>query len=314
MVRPDSDLTLEALAERIEGAGERALRGCARDRGRGCRDCRPSGCGGFRLPRFRLRPCRLLRLHPCDPGAPMPASQPSAAPASRSWSRSRIVGRTRWGGACRVGATRRCSAVCGAVAQAGEALRRKGRRGVSAPSTRIARDAISGSVRRGPSDQLKASLQNPAALRSACGRRCWRRQRRTRLPLRRAVPQHKSGVRRGQGHVDHRVPAEELVRLQRRCRSPTCRKRCRSRSTRRAASRCTSRMRKGGAVATAAAPAARPAPTSVSAPSPTPRPTPAPAQRPQQPQQAAPAVSCSAPRPMPCRTTTYLAGRGGSVR
>ena len=157
MVRPDSDLTLEALAERIE-ALESGHSAVAHVIGGGAAAVAAPQVGGFGSPGFGCARAGFSACIPCDPGgadARLPACRGSRF---RSWSRSRIVGRTRWGDACRAGATRRGFAGCGAVARGGRrpAARGGGRFG---SSTRIARDSISGSVRRGP---LRPAQGQPA--------------------------------------------------------------------------------------------------------------------------------------------------------
>ncbi len=212
MVRPDSDLTLEALAERIE-ALESGHSAVAHVIGGGAAAVAAPQVAAASAPQVSVAPVPASPLaSPATQGAPMPASQPAAAPAS-------APGPDRASSAERAGAapaapaqTRRCSAGCGAVARGGRrpAARGGGRFG---SSTRIARDAISGSVRRGslrPAQGQPAESGCPAA-RVAGGAGDAQEEQGC---LRRAVPQHESGVRRGQGHVDHRVPGRELVRLQ----------------------------------------------------------------------------------------------------
>ena len=210
MVRPDSDLTLEALAERIE-ALESGHSAVAHVIGGGAAAVAAPQVAAASASQVSVAPVPASPpASPATQGAPMPASQPSAAPAS-------APGPDRASSAERAGAVPAASVqpvaapqVAAPSREAGGVPRGGGRFG---SSTRIARDAISGSVRRGP---LRPAQGQPAesgrlAARVAGGAGDAQEEQGC---LRRAVPQHKSGVRRGQGHVDHRVPGRELVRLQ----------------------------------------------------------------------------------------------------
>ena len=296
MVRPDSDLTLEALAERIE-ALESGHSAVAHVIGGGAAAVAAPQVAAASAPQVSVAPVPASPLaSPATQGAPMPASQPSAAPAS-------APGPDRASSAERAGATPAApvqpvaaSQVAAPSREAGGVLP-QGAEGVSAPRPASPVMQSQAPSAAAPSDQLKASLQNPAALQ-----RVWQAVLATLKKNKAAYGvlflNTKAVYDAGKDTLIIEFPAENSFAFKA-VQKPDVQEAVSVALNQACGESLHFAYAQGGAVATAAAPAARPAPTSASAPSPTPRPTPAPAQRPQQPQQAAPAVSAPAPRPMP---------------
>ena len=179
MVRPDSDLTLEALAERIE-ALESGHSAVAHVIGGGAAAVAAPQVAAASAPQVSVAPAPASPpASPATQGAPMPASQPSAAPASAP-------------GPDRASSTERAGAVPAAPVQPVAApqvaapsreaggVPPQGAEGVSAP-----RPASPVTQSQAPSAAAPPTSSRPACrIRppcSACGRRCWRRSRRTRL-------------------------------------------------------------------------------------------------------------------------------------
>lgn len=296
MVRPDSDLTLEALAERIE-ALESGHSAVAHVIGGGAAAVAAPQVAAASAPQVSVAPVPASPpASPATQGAPMPASQPSAAPAS-------APGPDRASSAERAGATPAApvqpvaaSQVAAPSREAGGVLP-QGAEGVSAPRPASPVMQSQAPSAAAPSDQLKASLQNPAALQ-----RVWQAVLATLKKNKAAYGvlflNTKAVYDAGKDTLIIEFPAENSFAFKA-VQKPDVQEAVSVALNQACGESLHFTYAQGGAVATAAAPAARPAPTSASAPSPTPRPTPAPAQRPQQPQQAAPAVSAPAPRPMP---------------
>ncbi len=296
MVRPDSDLTLEALAERIE-ALESGHSAVAHVIGGGAAAVAAPQVAAASAPQVSVAPAPASPpASPATQGAPMPASQPSAAPAS-------APGPDRASSAERAGATPAApvqpvaaSQVAAPSREAGGVLP-QGTEGVSAPRPASPVMQSQAPSAAAPSDQLKASLQNPAALQ-----RVWQAVLATLKKNKAAYGvlflNTKAVYDAGKDTLIIEFPAENSFAFKA-VQKPDVQEAVSVALNQACGESLHFAYAQGGAVATAAAPAARPAPTSASAPSPTPRPTPAPAQRPQQPQQAAPAVSAPAPRPMP---------------
>lgn len=296
MVRPDSDLTLEALAERIE-ALESGHSAVAHVIGGGAAAVAAPQVAAASAPQVSVAPAPASPpASPATQGAPMPASQPAAAPAS-------APGPDRASSAERAGATPAApvqpvaaSQVAAPSREAGGVLP-QGAEGVSAPRPASPVTQSQAPSAAAPSDQLKASLQNPAALQ-----RVWQAVLATLKKNKAAYGvlflNTKAVYDAGKDTLIIEFPAENSFAFKA-VQKPDVQEAVSVALNQACGESLHFAYAQGGAVATAAAPAARPAPTSASAPSPTPRPTPAPAQRPQQPQQAAPAVSAPAPRPMP---------------
>ena len=296
MVRPDSDLTLEALAERIE-ALESGHSAVAHVIGGGAAAVAAPQVAAASAPQVSVAPAPASPpASPATQGAPMPASQPSAAPAS-------APGPDRASSAERAGAVPAApvqpvaaSQVAAPSREAGGVLP-QGTEGVSAPRPASPVMQSQAPSAAAPSDQLKASLQNPAALQ-----RVWQAVLATLKKNKAAYGvlflNTKAVYDAGKDTLIIEFPAENSFAFKA-VQKPDVQEAVSVALNQACGESLHFAYAQGGAVATAAAPAARPAPTSASAPSPTPRPTPAPAQRPQQPQQAAPAVSAPAPRPMP---------------
>ena len=296
MVRPDSDLTLEALAERIE-ALESGHSAVAHVIGGGAAAVAAPQVAAASASQVSVAPVPASPpASPATQGAPMPASQPSAAPAS-------APGPDRASSAERAGATPAApvqpvaaSQVAAPSREAGGVLP-QGAEGVSAPRPASPVMQSQAPSAAAPSDQLKASLQNPAALQ-----RVWQAVLATLKKNKAAYGvlflNTKAVYDAGKDTLIIEFPAENSFAFKA-VQKPNVQEAVSVALNQACGESLHFAYAQGGAVATAAAPAARPAPTSASAPSPTPRPTPAPAQRPQQPQQAAPAVSAPAPRPMP---------------
>ena len=296
MVRPDSDLTLEALAERIE-ALESGHSAVAHVIGGGAAAVAAPQVAAASAPQVSVAPVPASPpASPATQGAPMPASQPSAAPAS-------APGPDRASSAERAGATPAApvqpvaaSQVAAPSREAGGVLP-QGAEGVSAPRPASPVMQSQAPSAAAPSDQLKASLQNPAALQ-----RVWQAVLATLKKNKAAYGvlflNTKAVYDAGKDTLIIEFPAENSFAFKA-VQKPDVQEAVSVALNQACGESLHFAYAQGGAVATAAAPAARPAPTSASAPSPTPRPTPAPAQRPQQPQQAAPAVSAPAPRPKP---------------
>ena len=296
MVRPDSDLTLEALAERIE-ALESGHSAVAHVIGGGAAAVAAPQVAAASAPQVSVAPVPASPpASPATQGAPMPASQPSAAPAS-------APGPDRASSAERAGAVPAApvqpvaaSQVAAPSREAGGVLP-QGAEGVSAPRPASPVTQSQAPSAAAPSDQLKASLQNPAALQ-----RVWQAVLATLKKNKAAYGvlflNTKAVYDAGKDTLIIEFPAENSFAFKA-VQKPDVQEAVSGALSQACGESLQFAYAQGGAVATAAAPAARPAPTSASAPSPTPRPTPAPAQRPQQPQQAAPAVSAPAPRPMP---------------
>lgn len=296
MVRPDSDLTLEALAERIE-ALESGHSAVAHVIGGGAAAVAAPQVAAASAPQVSVAPAPASPpASPATQGAPMPASQPSAAPAS-------APGPDRASSAERAGAVPAApvqpvaaSQVAAPSREAGGVLP-QGAEGVSAPRPASPVTQSQAPSAAAPSDQLKASLQNPAALQ-----RVWQAVLATLKKNKAAYGvlflNTKAVYDAGKDTLIIEFPAENSFAFKA-VQKPDVQEAVSAALNQACGESLHFAYAQGGAVATAAAPAARPAPTSASAPSPTPRPTPAPAQRPQQPQQAAPAVSAPAPRPTP---------------
>lgn len=296
MVRPDSDLTLEALAERIE-ALESGHSAVAHVIGGGAAAVAAPQVAAASAPQVSVAPVPASPpASPATQGAPMPASQPSAAPAS-------APGPDRASSAERAGAVPAAPVQPVAAPQVAAPSREaggvppQGAEGVSAPRPASPVMQSQAPSAAAPSDQLKASLQNPAALQ-----RVWQAVLATLKKNKAAYGvlflNTKAVYDAGKDTLIIEFPAENSFAFKA-VQKPDVQEAVSVALNQACGESLHFAYAQGGAVATAAAPAARPAPTSASAPSPTPRPTPAPAQRPQQPQQAAPAVSAPAPRPMP---------------
>ena len=290
MVRPDSDLTLEALAERIE-ALESGHSAVAHVIGGGAAAVAAPQVAAASAPQVSVAPAPASPpASPATQGAPMPASQPSAAPAS-------APGPDRASSAERAGATPAApvqpvaaSQVAAPSREAGGVLP-QGAEGVSAPRPASPVTQSQAPSAAAPSDQLKASLQNPAALQ-----RVWQAVLATLKKNKAAYGvlflNTKAVYDAGKDTLIIEFPAENSFAFKA-VQKPDVQEAVSVALNQACGESLHFAYAQGGAVATAAAPAARPAP------SPTPRPTPAPAQRPQQPQQTAPAVSAPAPRPKP---------------
>lgn len=290
MVRPDSDLTLEALAERIE-ALESGHSAVAHVIGGGAAAVAAPQVAAASAPQVSVAPVPASPpASPATQGAPMPASQPSAAPAS-------APGPDRASSAERAGATPAApvqpvaaSQVAAPSREAGGVLP-QGAEGVSAPRPASPVMQSQAPSAAAPSDQLKASLQNPAALQ-----RVWQAVLATLKKNKAAYGvlflNTKAVYDAGKDTLIIEFPAENSFAFKA-VQKPDVQEAVSVALNQACGESLHFAYAQGGAVATAAAPAARPAP------SPTPRPTPAPAQRPQQPQQTAPAVSAPAPRPKP---------------
>lgn len=290
MVRPDSDLTLEALAERIE-ALESGHSAVAHVIGGGAAAVAAPQVAAASAPQVSVAPAPASPpASPATQGAPMPASQPSAAPAS-------APGPDRASSAERAGAVPAAPVQPVAAPQVAAPSREaggvppQGAEGVSAPRPASPVTQSQAPSAAAPSDQLKASLQNPAALQ-----RVWQAVLATLKKNKAAYGvlflNTKAVYDAGKDTLIIEFPAENSFAFKA-VQKPDVQEAVSAALNQACGESLHFAYAQGGAVATAAAPAARPAP------SPTPRPTPAPAQRPQQPQQAAPAVSAPAPRPKP---------------
>ena len=290
MVRPDSDLTLEALAERIE-ALESGHSAVAHVIGGGAAAVAAPQVAAASASQVSVAPVPASPpASPATQGAPMPASQPSAAPAS-------APGPDRASSAERAGAVPAASVQPVAAPQVAAPSREaggvppQGAEGVSAPRPASPVTQSQAPSAAAPSDQLKASLQNPAALQ-----RVWQAVLATLKKNKAAYGvlflNTKAVYDAGKDTLIIEFPAENSFAFKA-VQKPDVQEAVSVALNQACGESLHFAYAQGGAVATAAAPAARPAP------SPTPRPTPAPAQRPQQPQQAAPAVSAPAPRPKP---------------
>lgn len=290
MVRPDSDLTLEALAERIE-ALESGHSAVAHVIGGGAAAVAAPQVAAASAPQVSVAPAPASPpASPATQGAPMPASQPSAAPAS-------APGPDRASSAERAGAVPAAPVQPVAAPQVAAPSREaggvppQGAEGVSAPRPASPVTQSQAPSVAAPSDQLKASLQNPAALQ-----RVWQAVLATLKKNKAAYGvlflNTKAVYDAGKDTLIIEFPAENSFAFKA-VQKPDVQEAVSVALNQACGESLHFAYAQGGAVATAAAPAARPAP------SPTPRPTPAPAQRPQQPQQAAPAVSAPAPRPKP---------------
>lgn len=290
MVRPDSDLTLEALAERIE-ALESGHSAVAHVIGGGAAAVAAPQVAAASAPQVSVAPAPASPpASPATQGAPMPASQPSAAPAS-------APGPDRASSAERAGAVPAAAVQPVAAPQVAAPSREaggvppQGAEGVSAPRPASPVTQSQAPSAAAPSDQLKASLQNPAALQ-----RVWQAVLATLKKNKAAYGvlflNTKAVYDAGKDTLIIEFPAENSFAFKA-VQKPDVQEAVSAALNQACGESLHFAYAQGGAVATAAAPAARPAP------SPTPRPTPAPAQRPQQPQQAAPAVSAPAPRPKP---------------
>ena len=290
MVRPDSDLTLEALAERIE-ALESGHSAVAHVIGGGAAAVAAPQVAAASAPQVSVAPAPASPpASPATQGAPMPASQPSAAPAS-------APGPDRALSAERAGAVPAAPVQPVAAPQVAAPSREaggvppQGAEGVSAPRPASPVTQSQAPSAAAPSDQLKASLQNPAALQ-----RVWQAVLATLKKNKAAYGvlflNTKAVYDAGKDTLIIEFPAENSFAFKA-VQKPDVQEAVSVALNQACGESLHFAYAQGGAVATAAAPAARPAP------SPTPRPTPAPAQRPQQPQEAAPAVSAPAPRPKP---------------
>ena len=290
MVRPDSDLTLEALAERIE-ALESGHSAVAHVIGGGAAAVAAPQVAAASAPQVSVAPAPASPpASPATQGAPMPASQPSAAPSS-------APGPDRASSAERAGAVPAAPVQPVAAPQVAAPSREaggvppQGAEGVSAPRPASPVTQSQAPSAAAPSDQLKASLQNPAALQ-----RVWQAVLATLKKNKAAYGvlflNTKAVYDAGKDTLIIEFPAENSFAFKA-VQKPDVQEAVSVALNQACGESLHFAYAQGGAVATAAAPAARPAP------SPTPRPTPAPAQRPQQPQQTAPAVSAPAPRPKP---------------
>lgn len=290
MVRPDSDLTLEALAERIE-ALESGHSAVAHVIGGGAAAVAAPQVAAASAPQVSVAPAPASPpASPATQGAPMPASQPAAAPAS-------APGPDRASSAERAGAVPAAPVQPVAAPQVAAPSREaggvppQGAEGVSAPRPASPVTQSQAPSAAAPSDQLKASLQNPAALQ-----RVWQAVLATLKKNKAAYGvlflNTKAVYDAGKDTLIIEFPAENSFAFKA-VQKPDVQEAVSVALNQACGESLHFAYAQGGAVATAAAPAARPAP------SPTPRPTPAPAQRPQQPQQTAPAVSAPAPRPKP---------------
>lgn len=290
MVRPDSDLTLEALAERIE-ALESGHSAVAHVIGGGAAAVAAPQVAAASAPQVSVAPAPASPpASPATQGAPMPASQPAAAPAS-------APGPDRASSAERAGAVPAAPVQPVAAPQVAAPSREaggvppQGAEGVSAPRPASPVTQSQAPSAAAPSDQLKASLQNPAALQ-----RVWQAVLATLKKNKAAYGvlflNTKAVYDAGKDTLIIEFPAENSFAFKA-VQKPDVQEAVSVALNQACGESLHFAYAQGGAVATAAAPAARPAP------SPTPRPTPAPAQRPQQPQQTAPAVSVPAPRPKP---------------
>ena len=290
MVRPDSDLTLEALAERIE-ALESGHSAVAHVIGGGAAAVAAPQVAAASAPQVSVAPAPASPpASPATQGAPMPASQPSAAPAS-------APGPDRASSAERAGAVPAAPVQPVAAPQVAAPSREaggvppQGAEGISAPRPASPVTQSQAPSAAAPSDQLKASLQNPAALQ-----RVWQAVLATLKKNKAAYGvlflNTKAVYDAGKDTLIIEFPAENSFAFKA-VQKPDVQEAVSVALNQACGESLHFAYAQGGAVATAAAPAARPAP------SPTPRPTPAPAQRPQQPQQTAPAVSAPAPRPKP---------------
>lgn len=290
MVRPDSDLTLEALAERIE-ALESGHSAVAHVIGGGAAAVAAPQVAAASAPQVSVAPVPASPpASPATQGAPMPASQPSAAPAS-------APGPDRASSAERAGTAPAAPTQPVAAPQVAAPSREaggippQGAEGVSAPRPASPATQPQAPSAAAPSDQLKASLQNPAALQ-----RVWQAVLATLKKNKAAYGvlflNTKAVYDAGKDTLIIEFPAENSFAFKA-VQKPDVQEAVSVALNQACGESLHFAYAQGGAVATAAAPAARPAP------SPTPRPTPAPAQRLQQPQQAAPAVSAPAPRPTP---------------
>lgn len=290
MVRPDSDLTLEALAERIE-ALESGHSAVAHVIGGGAAAVAAPQVAAASASQVSVAPAPASPpASPATQGAPMPASQPSAAPAS-------APGPDRASSAERAGAVPAAPVQPVAAPQVAAPSREaggvppQGAEGVSAPRPASPVTQSQAPSAAAPSDQLKASLQNPAALQ-----RVWQAVLATLKKNKAAYGvlflNTKAVYDAGKDTLIIEFPAENSFAFKA-VQKPDVQEAVSVALNQACGESLHFAYAQGGAVATAAAPAARPAP------SPTPRPTPAPAQRPQQPQQTAPAVSAPAPRPKP---------------
>ena len=296
MVRPDSDLTLEALAERIE-ALESGHSAVAHVIGGGAAAVAAPQVAAASASQVSVAPVPASPpASPATQGAPMPASQPSAAPASAPGP-DRASSAERAGAVPPAGGPPVAPPRGAAPARGGGGAPPQGAEGVSAPRPASPVMQSQAPSAAAPSDQLKASLQNPAALQ-----RVWQAVLATLKKNKAAYGvlflNTKAVYDAGKDTLIIEFPAENSFAFKA-VQKPDVQEAVSVALNQACGESLHFAYAQGGAVATAAAPAARPAPTSASAPSPTPRPTPAPAQRPQQPQQAAPAVSAPAPRPMP---------------
>ena len=290
MVRPDSDLTLEALAERIE-ALESGHSAVAHVIGGGAAAVAAPQVAAASAPQVSVAPAPASPpASPATQGAPMPASQPSAAPASAPGPDRASSAERAW--AVPAAAVQPVAApqVAAPSREAG-GVPPQGAEGVSAPRPASPVTQSQAPSAAAPSDQLKASLQNPAALQ-----RVWQAVLATLKKNKAAYGvlfiNTKAVYDAGKDTLIIEFPAENSFAFKA-VQKPDVQEAVSVALNQACGESLHFAYAQGGAVATAAAPAARPAP------SPTPRPTPAPAQRPQQPQQAAPAVSAPAPRPKP---------------
>ena len=296
MVRPDSDLTLEALAERIE-ALESGHSAVAHVIGGGAAAVAAPQVAAASASQVSVAPVPASPpAPPATRGARRPAPRPSGAPAP-------APGPDRAASAERAGAVPAASVQpvaaprVAAPSRGAGGVPPQGAEGVSAPRPASPVMQSQAPSAAAPSDQLKASLQNPAALQ-----RVWQAVLATLKKNKAAYGvlflNTKAVYDAGKDTLIIEFPAENSFAFKA-VQKPDVQEAVSVALNQACGESLHFAYAQGGAVATAAAPAARPAPTSASAPSPTPRPTPAPAQRPQQPQQAAPAVSAPAPRPMP---------------
>lgn len=295
MVRPDSDLTLEALAERIE-ALESGHSAVAHVIGGGAAAVAAPQVAAASAPQVSVAPAPASPpASPATQGAPMPASQPAAAPAS-------APGPDRASSAERAGTVPAAPAQPVAAPQVAAPSREaggvppQGAEGVSAPRPASPVTQSQAPSAAAPSDQLKASLQNPAALQ-----RVWQAVLATLKKNKAAYGvlflNTKAVYDAGKDTLIIEFPAENSFAFKA-VQKPDVQEAVSVALNQACGESLHFAYAQGGAVATAAAPASRPAPSPAPAPTPTPRPTSVSAQRPQpQPQQAAPAVSAPAPRP-----------------
>lgn len=289
MVRPDSDLTLEALAERIE-ALEGGHSAVAHVIG--------GGAAGTVAPPVAAAPAVSASASQSAsasiPAAPTPTPQPAVPLASVS-DRAASVGGDGAAFAAPVQPVAALRVDSPSREASGALPQGAGSASALHPATAVAQSQTPAAA--APSDQLKASLQNPAALQ-----RVWQAVLATLKKNKAAYGvlflNTKAVYDAGKDTLIIEFPVENSFAFKA-VQKPDVHEAVSVALNQACGESLDFAYAQGGAVATAAAPVACPAPSPTPAPSPMPHPIPAPAQRPQQPQQAAPAVSAPAPRPTP---------------